>query len=119
MNKNKEIVNMCSNFFKIINFEYDDKDEITKKIISIYQKYIFSIDINNNEEVEKIKLLDKLINKYIDDYFFRKMLKKDIFEIKISSKNSNIMTSIVNGLIKIYNKYEEGITRNIYVSRWI
>ena len=75
--------------------------------------------IKTGKKIYKIKLLDKIINKYIDDYFFRKLLKKDIYEIKVSSKSNDIMNSIVNGLIRIYNKYEEGITRNIYVSRWI
>ncbi len=119
MEKNKAIVELCPYFFKIINFEYDDSDEVSKRLIAIYQKYLFSIDPKNKDEAIKVQLLDKIINKYIDDYFFRKLLRKDLFEIKVSSKKSNIMSSIVNGLIKIYNRYEEGITRNIYISRWI
>lgn len=118
MNKNKLIISYSPNFYKIINYEYPVEDEISCKIIKIYERYIFGIDPNNKKDIEIVKMLDKILYKYMNDYNFRKVMKKDIFEIKVS-KSKDLVKSIVLGIIKIYEKFEDGITRNIYVSRWI
>ena len=118
MNKNKLILQHCKNFYKIKEFEYDEDDYITEKLINTYEDYIFNIDENNEEALRRIEILDSVIFKYIDDYNFRKEIKKRIYDIKISRKD-NVLDSIVNALIGLFENYEEGYTRNIYFARWI
>ena len=118
MNKNKLILQHCKNFYKIKEFEYDEDDYITEKLINTYEDYIFNIDENNEEALKRIEILDSVIFKYIDDYNFRKEIKKRIYDIKISRKD-NVLDSIVNALIGLFENYEEGYTRNIYFARWI
>ena len=118
MKTNKEIISLCRNFYKIINYEYPAEDDITNKLITIYERYIFSIDITNKKEVAKVKEIDRIYAKYIDDYFFRKNLKKEIESVK-TSKEENLLKAIIDAIIRISHKFEDGVTRNIYVSRWI
>ena len=66
------ILKHCPNFYKINNFEFDEDDYISLKLVNIYSDYIFNIDDNNNEELKKIEDLDCVLSKYIDDYVFRK-----------------------------------------------
>ncbi len=115
---NKKILHHCPNFYKISNFEYNEKDYISERLIGVYKEYIFNIDLSDQDQVNKIENLDKIISKYIDDYFFRKEMRMGLKEIKIK-KTDNIIESIVNQVIKIFERYEEGYTRNIYLSRWI
>ena len=35
MNKNKEVLKYCPNFYKIVNFVYDENDYITDKLIKL------------------------------------------------------------------------------------
>ena len=49
-----------------------------QKLIKIYQDYIFKIDLANIEDIETTKKLDRVLGKYIDDYAFRKELKKSL-----------------------------------------
>ncbi len=118
MKNNKKVLKYCPNFHKIVNFEYTEEDYISERLISVYKDYIFSVDINNRDSTSKIEVLDTTISKYIDDYFFRKEMKNNLKQLKIR-KGDNIVQAIVDQVLKIYNRYEEDFTRNIYISRWI
>ncbi len=118
MNKNKQILRHCPNFYKIINFEYYDDAELSNKLIDVYEKYVFKVDINDKNEVKRLEQLDLVLNKYIDDYFFRKELRVEMKKIKVR-KNEDILLAIVNWIIHVFDNYEVGYTRNIYFSRWL
>ncbi len=118
MNKNKQILKHCPNFYKIINFDYYEDDDLSEKIIDIYQKYVFVVNPSKEKEVKKLEELDYIINKYIDDYFFRKELRAWMTNIQVR-KGEDIMEAIVSWIINVFDNYEVGYTKNIYLSRWI
>ena len=118
MDKNKVILQYCPNFYKIINFDYFAEDLITDKLLKIYRSFIFSADINSPEQLGKVSEIDRVLAKYVDDYLFRKEMKHSLATLQIKRSN-NILLSLVDSLISIFNNYEEGTTRKIYVSRWI
>ena len=118
MKKNKVIINNCPNFYKIKNFDIEESDYVTDKLISVYEDYIFNIDIKNKESLDKVRELDLILGKYVDDYSFRKEIKQGVLNIKVV-RGTDIMESIVDALISLFQKYEEGYTRNIYFARWI
>lgn len=115
MKKNKQILKYCPNFYKIINFEYLEDDFITHKLISVYEDYIFNSNIEDKEGLTK---LDYAVNKYIEDYFFRKEMRRGLTEIRVK-KGDNIIEKIVSSIIRLADNYEMGFTRNIYFARWI
>lgn len=119
LNVNKEIISYCPNFYKIINWTPYEDDKISDKVVKLYQKYIFKIDINDNEDIERIKQLDQVVNKYIDDFAFRKEMQKQIVTIKVAKNATDILKEIIKSIIKIFDNYEEYTTRVIYISRWI
>lgn len=118
MNKNKQILRHCPNFYKIINFEYFEDDKLSEKLIDIYQEYVFKVDLTNKKEVVKLEQLDIALSKYIEDYFFRRELKTEMKRIKVR-KDEDILKAIVNWIIRVFDNYEEGFTKNIYFSRWL
>ena len=107
MDKNKQIIALCPNFYKIIEFRPYEEDVISTKLIKLYQEYIFRIDLDNQEDVESVIRLDKVVKKYIDDYLFRKEMQKQILK------------EVIKSILKIFDNYEEYTTRVIYISRWI
>lgn len=116
---NKRILEYCPNYDDIINAEFYEDDHITKKMIKIYEDFVFSGDINNLDYVEKLKKLDNVVSKYLKDYHFRSELQKGLTEIKVTNRVKDILDFIVSQIINIFNSYVEGYTRKIYVSRWI
>lgn len=118
MKKNKEVLKYCPNFYKITNYEFDDEDYISLKLINIYEDYIFNIDLKDEISVNKVCEIDRILSKYVDDYTFRKEIKNGVLRIKVK-RGSDIIETIINSLISLFENYEEGYTRNIYFARWI
>lgn len=114
---NKEILNYCPNYYNIVNFDVKDSDLISEKLINIYKNFVFSVNIQNREEIEKVQELDRVLSNYIHDYLFRSTLQKEIVTVKV--KKDNILRSLVDSIIKIFSNYEEYTTRRIYISKWI
>ena len=83
---NKQIVAMCPNFYKIINFEPMEGDSISERLIRIYQEYLFQTKELNSEDIASIKQLDLIVGKYIDDYIFRKEFQKEIVKMRVVVK---------------------------------
>ncbi len=119
MDRNKQILEYCPNFYKILDFTPYEDDKISDKLIKLYQKYIFRIDINDPEDVESVKQLDKVVSKYIDDYMFRKEMQKQILNIKVRRDAKDLLKEIIKSILRIFDNYEEYTTRVIYISRWI
>lgn len=118
MHKNKQVLRHCPNFYRIVDFEYLEDDKLSEKLIDVYQEYVFKVNINDKKEVAKLEHLDSILSKYIDDYIFRKELKAEMKKIRVR-KGEDILNAIVSWIIKVFDNYEEGYTRNIYFSRWI
>ncbi len=119
MNKNKQVLEMCPNFYRIINFEYFEEDMVTEKLIKIYEDFIFKADIKKEEDAKMVKKIDYVLGKYIDDNLFRRKMQKEIFNVKVTRAYKNKLRTIVESIIAIFNHYEEDTTRSIYISRWI
>ena len=94
MNKNKIILQYCPNFYKIINYDFEG-DSLTDKLISVYRKFIFTIDIEDMKEVKIANQIDKILAKYIEDYQFRKELKNGLKNFKVTNSSSNILKAPV------------------------
>ncbi len=118
MNSNKEVLKYCPNYYNIVNFDFSENDLISEKLISIYKSYIFSINLNNREDIELVEELDHVLGNYLHDYLFRSTLQKEIVTVKVK-KDNNILKSLVENIIKIFTNYEEYTTRKIYLSKWI
>ena len=116
---NKIILNYCKDYYRIINEEFTELDFMTSKLIQIYQSYIFSINVKNNSERKKIIALNEAVVRYFEDREFKKMLTNFLVSLKVSKKETNVLLYIVNAIIKEHEKYMEGLTRNLYIPRWI
>jgi len=119
MENNKIILNYCRNFNKIINTDFLENDTLSKKLVNIYKDYIFKINIHNEDDIIKAQTLDQTMSKYVDDYFFRKILKEEILNLKVKKNTTDLITIIIDSIINIFKKYEEDKTRKIYLSKWI
>ena len=119
MNTNKQILELCPNYYKILDFKPYEDDKISFKLIKLYRDYIFNIDLNNSDDVKSVQELDTVLNRYIEDYLFRKEMQKQVLTIKVRRDATNVVKEIIKSLIKIFYNYEEYTTRVIYISKWI
>ena len=116
---NKIILKYCPNYYRIINEEFFELDYVSDKIIQVLQSFIFSINIKNKPDLKKVTSLDKALVRYFDDRDFKTYLTNILVALKVSKKETDIMRFIAETIIKAYEKYFEGYTRNLYIAKWI
>lgn len=116
---NKIILKYCKDYYRIINEEFNDLDFMSDKIIHIYQSFIFSLNARNKNDIRKAMNLNKSVARYFDDREFRTLLNNFLKALKVSRSEKNVVSYIANAIIKEYDKYMEGFTRNLYIPRWI
>ena len=119
MSNNKLVLEMCPNFYRIINYEYFEEDVVTEKLIKIYEDFIFKANLQNDEEAKAVKRIDYVLGKYIDDNLFRRKMQKEIYNVRVSNSYKNKLLAIVENIIAIFNHYEEDTTRCNYIAKWI
>ena len=118
-NKNKEVVNICKNYYNIVNAEIYEGDEVTSNIVKIYEDFIFGLDIITKREKEKLILIDKIMLKFISDNRFKKEMCEHLGSLRVSKGVTNLVEYVINKMIIFFEDYKDMITRNIYVPRWI
>lgn len=116
---NKIVLKYCKDYYRIINEEFNELDIMSDKIIQIFQTFIFSIDVKNKQEIKKVTELNDAIVRYFDDREFKKMLTNFLVGLKVSKSETDVVRYIVENIIKEYEKYMEGFTRNLYIPKWI
>ncbi len=116
---NKEVLNYCPNFNHIINFKYNVDDIITDKLITIYRDFIFKANLSDKKDVTLVKNIDYVINKYTEDYLFRKEMRSEIINIKIKKTCTDILRAIVENILNIFDNYLFNTTRKIKIAKWI
>ncbi len=117
--ENKIVLKYCKDYYRIINEEFSELDYMSDKIIQIYQSFIFSINTRSKSEIKKATDLNSAVVRYFDDREFKTILNNFLTSLKVSKKETNIIGYIVNAILKEYEKYMEGYTRNLYIPRWI
>lgn len=119
MQNNKIILSYCPNFNKIMNTDFLEGDNISQELVKIYKKFIFSIDISNIEDINNVKEIDKIMGKYVDDYYFRKTFQERLVNVRVKRSATDVIRAIVLSIIDLFKGYEDETTRIIYISKWI
>lgn len=102
------IINNSPNYDKIVNFLYQETDEISKILVENYQEHLFG----NNKNKKKLDMIfDIYTNKdefyhYIQNYFSE--FKDELY----SSKLMSIMS-------KLYDSFEKERLSKIDNARWL
>ena len=116
---NKVVLKYCPDYYRIINEEFSELDYMTDKIITIFQTYIFKINIKDKNELKRVSNLNKAVLRYIDDREFKTMLTNALTSLKVSKRETDVIGVIVKTILAEYDKYMEGFTINLYIPRWI
>ncbi len=116
---NKVVIKYCKDYYRIINEEFSELDYMSDKVIHVYQSFIFSINARNKAEMKKAVDLNTAVARYFDDREFRTTLNNSLKSLRVTKGEKNIIAYIANAIVKEYEKYMEGFTRNLYIPRWI
>jgi hypothetical protein len=116
---NKKVLAHSPNYYKIINEEFDEDDQVTCKLLQVFSKFVELVDINDKDLIKTLEKADEVMMKYftIDD--FRRELTKALSEMKIRKNVENVIVYVMKCLNTAYEKFLESYTRNLYIPKWI
>lgn len=117
--KNKEVVGICKNYYKIINADIEEGDSVTVNLIRMYEDYLFGMEIVTKREKEKLENVDNIIYRYMTDSRFKKELVDVLSKMKVSTSVGNLVEYVMNKVMEFAEDYKDIYTRNIYIPRWI
>ena len=119
--KVKEIITFCPHYYDIINTNFSNDDVLTKKLVKEFSEEIFDVDSNNFGTVNRLKVIDYVINEYLSKQEFHRFTKEYIYNTSnaIDIEYDNLLYSLID-IFKIYvlekaRKNEEESNE----SRWI
>ena len=118
MSKQKIILGCCPHFNEIVNCDFLEDDILTKKLIQYYQDFIFSINEENQAELDLISKLDKAMHKYVMDYRFAKNLKETLEIDAIVKPDFNYLDQLIEYIVNFFREYQEQEV-NVKQTRWI
>ena len=96
---NKVVLKYCTDYYRIINEEFSELDYMTDKIITIFQSYIFKIDITDKAALKKVSTFNNAVARYIDDREFKTLLTSSLTSLKVSKKETDVIGVIVKTII--------------------
>lgn len=117
--KNKEVVGICKNYYKIINADIEEGDSVTVNLIRMYEDYLFGMEIVTKREKEMLENVDNIIYRYMTDSRFKKELVDVLSKMKVSTSVGNLVEYVMNKVMEFAEDYKDIYTRNIYIPRWI
>ena len=74
--KVKEIITLCPHYYDIINTNFSDDDVITKKLVKEFSEEIFDVGSNNYGTVNRLRVIDLVINEYLNRQDFYRFTKE-------------------------------------------
>lgn len=104
------VMECAVNYYEVVNFVYENSDFITERIIEYYKNYIFN---NIPKEEIKIKEIDIIIKKYLNDSSFNSYIKNNLDE------DIDFYYDLDLILINLYNSYILRESRKVAVHRWL
>ncbi len=108
----KKILNCCPYYDDIINSDILYEDEISVDIIDWYRDLIFSCNGDNEEDIKKVRDIDRCMYLYVNDNKYRKGLNK-IINLSLSDDN------IIKLILKYTCNYEEHEILYITSTKWL
>jgi F0F1-type ATP synthase delta subunit len=116
---NKNVLKYCKNYEEIINCEFLDEDEFSKRLISFYKKIIESTDESNDDFIKRLIQLDEALYNYIEDYTFSKKFRESIDVSSVLEDNFSYLNEFIEYLISFFKTYDKAKENVIVQTRWI
>lgn len=113
------VLDRCPNFDYIVNYDFEDGDELTKRLIDWYKELIFSINKNDVNQLAIITILDKSLYMYLKDHRYSRGLRKILTSDEVSLKSQDLIKKLIVKIIRFTNSYDQRIVLEVRNSVWL
>lgn len=107
-----KVVDLCSNYYSIIEEPIAKDDIITKELSETYKCMVLNTDPSNEKELDRVILFDESLYLYFNNEKF-----KEKFLLEFNQLDSNI--TIENSLCDSYIKFKNDPKNKVSNTKWI
>lgn len=115
----RKILATCPYYDSIVNYEYEEGDELSAILIDWYRDLIFSADPNDDRQLKIINAIDKSLYLYVKDKKYKKGLSKLINADEVSLDNQNSIRNVIKTIVLFTNSFQKEEVLDISSSKWI
>ncbi|NLV89984.1 MAG: hypothetical protein GX032_00725 [Tenericutes bacterium] len=109
---------LFKHYNEIVNCEFMDDDNFSKKLVHYYKKYVGSCKLDNEECIKKARELDEAMYIYIEDYYFSLELQSIINVDAIVKDDDSYLEAFIDFFVNFFEQYNPN-KRVKPVTRWI
>ena len=110
--------NIFDHYTDIIECDFLDSDNFSRKLVHYYKTYVSSFEIKTEECLKKAKALDKAMFNYIKDYHFSKELQSKINVEAIVKDDDSYLEAFIDFFVSFFKEYNPN-KRVKAITRWI
>ncbi len=112
-----KVLKCTPNYNEITNYNFDENDFVSQRIINYYQEFIFGNLYK--PQPKKIKLFDKLVGEYIKDDKFHQYVQFHLKELELSNSNIDYYESFDENLEILYKEFEKNSLSKVVSTKWL
>lgn len=105
------------NYNEIINYNFDENDFVSQRIINYYQEFIFGNLYK--PQPKKIRLFDKLVDEYIKNDRFYRYVQFYLKELELSNGNMDYYENLDENLENLYKEFEKNNLSKVVSTKWL
>lgn len=105
-----KVMKCAVNYDLVVNYVYESDDFITDRIINYYKNYVLEIV---PKERHRIKTLDMIVNKYLDDIYFNSYVRNNV------DYDTDYYYDFDYVLVRLYKEFILKNERKIVTHRWL
>ena len=113
------VLDRCPNFDYIVNYNFEEGDTLTRKLIDWYKELIFSINKNDVNQLAIITILDKSLYMYLKDHRYSNGLRKVLNEDEVNLRSQDLIKQVIVKIIRFTNTYDKQIVLDVRNSVWL
>lgn len=116
---NINMLRVCKHYYDIMDCEFLDDDNFSKKMVSCYDYIVKNADYNSESAIANIYKLDLAMYNYIEDYNFSKKLKDVVDVSVIEIGNNTCFYQFIDYFLCFFSEYDKNCENVFVETSWI
>ncbi|MDD2434780.1 MAG: hypothetical protein PHO63_00820 [Bacilli bacterium] len=112
-----KVLKYSPNYNDIVNYNFDEDDFVSQRIINYYQEYLFGNIYK--PQLKKIKVFDKIVWEYIKNDQFYQYVQYYLKELELSNSDLDYYEHLDRNLEKLYKDFDKNSLKKVVSTKWL
>ncbi|MDO5569182.1 MAG: hypothetical protein Q4G04_03630 [bacterium] len=115
----RRVLEQCPHYDAIVNYDYIEGDELSLSLIEWYRELVFSVNIDDENQMKVISAIDKSLSIYIKDNNYKRQIHDVISTEEISINDGDLLINLIKKIVNFTTRYQKKEVLEVEVSQWL